>query len=233
MTVGGVAHVGEDSAPLIFLIAGEASGDARTARVKLQNKHGLHARPAHLFVQTATAYASQLRVTRVGGDEQVVELEALHLRLLHRRAPARLRQVLDRRRDLPGPRSVVSHDRRVALAARQALLHVLVEIGVRGLVPRRLVELHDLAELGVPPVLLLVRGLAGGCSHSSLRDVRSVDATTHLPLWLAIVDRIDLLGVIDRLASVETRLLLHGSRLLLVILLLVASFPGGCSHGSL
>ena len=47
----------------------EASGDARTARVKLQNKHGLHARPAHLFVQTATAYASQLRVTRVGGDE--------------------------------------------------------------------------------------------------------------------------------------------------------------------
>ena len=28
MTVGGVAHVGEDSAPLIFLIAGEASGDA-------------------------------------------------------------------------------------------------------------------------------------------------------------------------------------------------------------
>jgi phosphocarrier protein HPr len=49
----------------------EASGDARTARVKLQNKHGLHARPAHLFVQTATAYASQLRVARVGGDEQV------------------------------------------------------------------------------------------------------------------------------------------------------------------
>jgi phosphocarrier protein HPr len=49
----------------------EASGDARPARVKLQNKHGLHARPAHLFVQTATAYASQLRVARVGGDEQV------------------------------------------------------------------------------------------------------------------------------------------------------------------
>ncbi|MEC8653629.1 MAG: HPr family phosphocarrier protein [Planctomycetota bacterium] len=49
----------------------EAPGDTRTARVTLQNKHGLHARPAHLFVQTANAYASQLRVGRVDDDEQV------------------------------------------------------------------------------------------------------------------------------------------------------------------
>lgn len=49
----------------------EAPGDKRTARVTLQNKHGLHARPAHLFVQTANAYASQLRVGRVDDDEQV------------------------------------------------------------------------------------------------------------------------------------------------------------------
>ncbi|MCU0863534.1 MAG: HPr family phosphocarrier protein [Planctomycetes bacterium] len=39
--------------------------------VTLQNRHGLHARPAHLFVQTANAYASEVRVGRVDGDEQV------------------------------------------------------------------------------------------------------------------------------------------------------------------
>ena len=39
--------------------------------VTLQNKHGLHARPAHLFVQTANAYASALRVGRV--DEAKVD----------------------------------------------------------------------------------------------------------------------------------------------------------------
>lgn len=42
-----------------------------TARVTLQNKHGLHARPAHLFVQTANAYAAKLSVGRTDNDERV------------------------------------------------------------------------------------------------------------------------------------------------------------------
>ena len=49
----------------------EAADGARTLRVTLGNRHGLHARPAHLFVQTANAYASQLQVGRVDDDERV------------------------------------------------------------------------------------------------------------------------------------------------------------------
>jgi len=40
-------------------------------RLKLTNKHGLHARPAHLFVQTANSYASALQVSRTDNDERV------------------------------------------------------------------------------------------------------------------------------------------------------------------
>ena len=40
-----------------------------SARVTLKNREGLHARPAHLFVQTANAYASDLFVRREGADE--------------------------------------------------------------------------------------------------------------------------------------------------------------------
>ena len=43
----------------------------RRMRVTLTNRQGLHARPAHLFVQTANAYASDLRVSRVDQDERV------------------------------------------------------------------------------------------------------------------------------------------------------------------
>lgn len=50
---------------------GDDVDGVRTVRVTLGNKHGLHARPAHLFVQTANAYASQLRVGRVDDDERV------------------------------------------------------------------------------------------------------------------------------------------------------------------
>lgn len=50
---------------------GDDAGGERTLRVTLGNKHGLHARPAHLFVQTANAYASDLRVGRVDDDERV------------------------------------------------------------------------------------------------------------------------------------------------------------------
>lgn len=42
-----------------------------TAEVVLCNKNGLHARPAHLFVQTANSYASRLLVRRVDRDETV------------------------------------------------------------------------------------------------------------------------------------------------------------------
>lgn len=47
------------------------SDDPRRLRVTLTNRHGLHARPAHLFVQTANAYASALRVGRTDQDERV------------------------------------------------------------------------------------------------------------------------------------------------------------------
>lgn len=47
------------------------SWEARQLRVKLKNRHGLHARPAHLFVQTANAYAAKLQVGRVDSEERV------------------------------------------------------------------------------------------------------------------------------------------------------------------
>ncbi|HEB54521.1 MAG TPA: HPr family phosphocarrier protein [bacterium] len=50
---------------------GAAGSEPRVLKVTLQNRHGLHARPAHLFVQTANAYASQLRVRRVGDEDRV------------------------------------------------------------------------------------------------------------------------------------------------------------------
>lgn len=43
----------------------------RRLRVTLTNRHGLHARPAHLFVQTANAYASALQVGRTDQAERV------------------------------------------------------------------------------------------------------------------------------------------------------------------
>ncbi len=39
-----------------------------SAEVTLSNSNGLHARPAHLFVQTANGFASVLRVSRPGMD---------------------------------------------------------------------------------------------------------------------------------------------------------------------
>lgn len=48
-----------------------AEWEPRTSRVTLTNRHGLHARPAHLFVQTANAYAATLRVGRTDNDERV------------------------------------------------------------------------------------------------------------------------------------------------------------------
>lgn len=41
------------------------------AHVTLRNRHGLHARPAHLFVQVANAYAAAVQVRRVDGEELV------------------------------------------------------------------------------------------------------------------------------------------------------------------
>jgi phosphotransferase system HPr (HPr) family protein len=42
----------------------ENAVDTCRAEVTLQNSNGLHARPAHLFVQTANAYAAKLLVGR-------------------------------------------------------------------------------------------------------------------------------------------------------------------------
>ena len=39
--------------------------------VTLKNKHGLHARPAHLWVQTANSFAAKLMVRRPDGGEAV------------------------------------------------------------------------------------------------------------------------------------------------------------------
>ena len=53
-------------------IAGKdiAGGGAQTAHAQLtlSNSNGLHARPAHLFVQTANGFASDLHVSRGGMD---------------------------------------------------------------------------------------------------------------------------------------------------------------------
>ena len=44
----------------------EERGLTSRATIVLSNRHGLHARPAHLFVQTANGFASVLRVKRPG-----------------------------------------------------------------------------------------------------------------------------------------------------------------------
>lgn len=48
-----------------------AQPEPKVARATLLNKNGLHARPAHLFVQTANSFASELRVGRTDSDERV------------------------------------------------------------------------------------------------------------------------------------------------------------------
>ncbi|MCA8955472.1 MAG: HPr family phosphocarrier protein [Planctomycetes bacterium] len=44
----------------------DPANQAATAEVTLANANGLHARPAHMFVQTANGFASNLRVRRIG-----------------------------------------------------------------------------------------------------------------------------------------------------------------------
>ncbi len=46
------------------MVEGENALETCCAEVTLQNSNGLHARPAHLFVQTANAYAAKLLVGR-------------------------------------------------------------------------------------------------------------------------------------------------------------------------
>ena len=49
----------------------EKTGQTCNATITLGNVHGLHARPAHLFVQTANSFASKLSVSRVDANEKV------------------------------------------------------------------------------------------------------------------------------------------------------------------
>ncbi len=49
----------------------EETGHTSRATIKLSNRHGLHARPAHLFVQTANSFASSLVVWRCDSGERV------------------------------------------------------------------------------------------------------------------------------------------------------------------
>jgi phosphocarrier protein HPr len=46
---------------------GPGNGSAR-ALVRLVNRNGMHARPAHLFVQTANQFESTIQVGRPGSD---------------------------------------------------------------------------------------------------------------------------------------------------------------------
>jgi len=46
------------------MVEGGNAVETCTTEVTLQNSNGLHARPAHLFVQTANAYAAKLLVGR-------------------------------------------------------------------------------------------------------------------------------------------------------------------------
>lgn len=46
------------------MVEGENLVETCQTEVTLQNSNGLHARPAHLFVQTANGYASKLLVGR-------------------------------------------------------------------------------------------------------------------------------------------------------------------------
>ncbi len=49
----------------------EEVGQTCRATITLGNRHGLHARPAHLFVQTAGSFASSLVVRRLDSTEKV------------------------------------------------------------------------------------------------------------------------------------------------------------------
>jgi phosphoenolpyruvate-protein phosphotransferase len=57
-------------------LAGE-SGQAATARVRLLNAHGLHARPAKELVQVARVQTAQLRVRLLEGDSEAVSATSL------------------------------------------------------------------------------------------------------------------------------------------------------------
>ncbi len=51
--------------------ASSENGPVCTVTVTLTNRQGLHARPAHVFVQTANGYASQITVGRADSEERV------------------------------------------------------------------------------------------------------------------------------------------------------------------
>lgn len=41
---------------------------SRSITLTLRNRNGLHARPAHMFVQTANRFSAELQVSRAGQD---------------------------------------------------------------------------------------------------------------------------------------------------------------------
>lgn len=46
----------------------DASVNSVSATVRLVNRNGLHARPAHLFVQVANGFSAEVRVAKGDGD---------------------------------------------------------------------------------------------------------------------------------------------------------------------
>ena len=57
------------------MTTGEAAQKICRTTVRLENKNGLHARPAHLLVQTANGYASTLMIGREG--EELVDAKSI------------------------------------------------------------------------------------------------------------------------------------------------------------
>ena len=64
-------------------------------RVTLTNRHGLHARPAHLFVQTANSYAARLQVRRTDSEERVDGKSIMGMMMLAAESGAELELVAE------------------------------------------------------------------------------------------------------------------------------------------
>jgi len=63
--------------------------------VSIANRNGLHARPAHLFVQTANSYAARLQVRRTDSEERVDGKSIMGMMMLAAESGAELELVAE------------------------------------------------------------------------------------------------------------------------------------------